>query len=146
MMLIEVQAIYRAANLSILKHTLCTIAKRNNGDALASNRHAFSKVVHVSIADIGRNVPMHPRIKNTSTIDAQQNSQSGLFSRMINVGKCVDTAFGVVVYITQHTVDHAAGARRSGYLTRVEHIQGKRIVGLVATTIGNGGTRLHFAS
>ena len=135
--LVEIQAIDGTADLTVLQHTLGTIAEWNHRHALTTDGYRGCQVVHLSIANLRRNVPVGPGVQDTSAIDAEEHAQTGLLRGVVDVGKGVHTALTVVVDVTQDTVYHTRSASRSGNLTGVEHIEREGIVRLVAPTVGN---------
>ena len=121
--LIEVHAVDRATNLLILEHTLSTITEWDNRDALATDGHSCSQVVHLSIAYIRCDVAMCPGIQDASTVDTKQYTQTRLICRMVHVSESIHTTLLVVVHFTQHTIYHTRSTTRSSNLTRIHHIE-----------------------
>ena len=102
--LVEVQAIDGTANLTVLQYTLSAIAERNNGNTLTADGSCSCQVVHLSIRDVGSDVTMYPGVQDTRTIDAEQHTETGLGIAMVDMGKRVNTALLVIVYLTQNTI------------------------------------------
>ena len=102
--LVEVQAIDRTANLLILQHTLSTITKGNNRHALTTNGHSSCKIIHLCIAYLWCDVTMCPSIQDTRTIDTEQDTQTSLIRRMVHVSKSIHTTLRIIVNITQDTI------------------------------------------
>ena len=74
--LVEVNAMEAGSGFFVLKHTLCTIAKGDDADALATDGNRRHDVVHLGIAHaLGRHRTAHPGIENAGAVDAQQHTQ-----------------------------------------------------------------------
>ena len=135
MMTVEVKAVNRTAQFTILKDALSTIAKRQNRHAVTSYRYRCTEVVHVCIAHVCCYVAMHPRIEDACAIANSEHSQACLLFSMVHMGKDIHSALGIVAHVTQHSIDHSRCACSRSNLSRIEHIQRHGIVGLVASTI-----------
>ena len=85
---------------------------------------------------------MHPGIENAGAIDAEKHAQPVRRSRIVGMREGIHTTLGIVIHVAQNTVHNARRARRTCYLSRIEHVQADGIVGLVARTIADGRPRL----
>ena len=134
--LVEVDSLNGTARFPVLQHTFGTVAKRQDADTGASDRRLGGKNIHVTVRNaFGSNGAFHPRVEDTRTVDAQKYAETGLFRRVIDVRKGIDTRFRVVVHLTVHTVNHPRSTRCGCYFTGVEYIQRQCVVGLVAGTV-----------
>ena len=68
-MLVEVQTVDGTAYFLVLQDALSTIAKRYDCHTLTANGYRSSQVIHLSIANLGRDVAVCPGIEDTSTIN-----------------------------------------------------------------------------
>ena len=105
-MCIEVYPPNAATYLLIIQHAFRTITKRQDADTGASDRRLGGKNIHVTVRNaFGSNGALHPRVEDTRTVDAQKYAEAGLFRRVIDVRKGIDTRFRVVVHLTVYTVN-----------------------------------------
>ena len=85
---------------------------------------------------------MYPGIEDTRSVDAEQDTQAGLLGGVVDMSKGVDARLRIVVHVAQHAIYHARRTSSGGNLARIQHVQRQGIVGLVSTTIGDGGAGL----
>jgi len=91
-MLVKVDTLNGTTYLLVFQHTLCTVSKRQDTDTCTADGSLSRKNIHVVVRNtFGSNGAFHPRVENTRTVDAQENSQTGLFCGVIDVRKGVDT-------------------------------------------------------
>ena len=137
--MVEVDAMHRTARLAILKHTLCTVAKRNDAQSVASDGCRVGQIVHLWVGHVGvSHIASHPRVEDAGAVDAQQHAQTWRLGSVVDMGKRVDARQGVMIHLAQHAIDNARCAGCRGYLARVEHIERQGVVGLVTCTVGDG--------
>ena len=140
---VEVQSVNAATCLTILQNTFRSVAKWDDAYSLATDRNLFYHSIHVGIRDSLRcNIAANPCIKDSCAVDAKQHSQTVLLLCIVYMCKSIHPRLRVVVHITQHSIHHPAGTCRCSYLTGIKHIERKRVVWLVATTISNRSASL----
>ena len=140
--LVKVQTIDRTTYFLILQHTLGTISKRDNRHTLTANGNRSCQIIHLCITDIRSNIAVCPCIQDARTIDAEQYTKTGLIGRMIDMGKSIYATLLVIVHLTEYTINDTRCSGCSSNLTRIQHIQGEGIVGLVSTPISDWCTLL----
>ena len=141
-MLIKVQAINRATNFLVFQHALCSVAKRHNSNPVTTDGNTCCQVIHLCISYLWSNITMCPSIQDTSTIDTQQHTKTGLFCRMVNMCKGIHTTLRVIIHIAQNTINHSTGSSCCSNFTRIQYIQRQCIVRLIASSICNWCTCL----
>ena len=137
----EVDAMHRTTYFFVHQHTLGTVAKRYDRESVAANGHLSGQIVHGSIPyALGSYIATHPGIEDPRTIDAEEHTETSLLIAVIDMSKCVDTTLGIILHLSEHTINDTRSTCRRGYFTRIEHIETQRIVGLITGTVGDGST------
>ena len=130
-----------AAGFLVLQHALGSVAEGDDADAFTAHRGCCRQFVDGCITDtLGSDHTAHPGIEDSRSVDTQQYPETGLIGSMVDVGEGVDTALGVVVHLTKHSINHSRCSGCRGNFSGIEHIEAQGIVGLVAGTVGDGGS------
>lgn len=138
---VEIQPDRFGPRITVSEHTLRPVAERQHQHAFATDRNLRAPPVHFRITHIRDRRFLDPGVQDTRTVDTKQNAVARPPRLVIHMQKRIDPRKPVRPGNVGHTVNHAGSASRSCHLPRIEHVQRKSVVRLIARTVRDRRTR-----
>ena len=138
---VEIEALQLCTQIHIVQNPFGSVAERQHREPIGTYWYLGGHLFQFRVAQGARSrIFPQPIVGYPGTVDAHQHTHIRLLQCVIDMSKTIDPRKWVKGSLIGNGIHYAGSTSGSCNFTRLQHIEGKGIVGLVASTVSHRNT------